>query len=269
MEISPDVVAGWIIKIAVAAIILAVGLFIAGWVAGVIRKGVEKNAKVDDTLGAFFASLARYAIIAMAVVTALQSAGVPATSFAAVLGATALAIGLALQGTLGNIAAGVMIILFRPYKIGQFVEVAGKSGTVKNITIFVTELATVDNVQITIPNGQAWGDLITNYSANDTRRVDITFGISYDDDISQAIDVICGVVKADARFLDAPAEPWVRVVNLGDSSVDLQLRAWAKASDYWEAKFATIRSVKEGFDKAGIEIPYPHQVNVRKEAATG
>ncbi len=253
-------------RIVIAVGILAAGYWLSGFVSNLIRKRTENDERIDATLGNFFASIARYAIMALTVLTAAQQAGVDIVAFVGVLAAVGFAIGLALQGTLGNIAAGVMLIMFRPYKMGQFVEVAGHAGTVKQIDIFTTELVTPDNVQIIIPNGECWGGSITNFSAHPTRRVDLVFGISYDDDIQKATDAILDVVKADGRFLQEPAEPWVRVTNLGDSSVDLQLRAWVASSDYWEARFATLRRVKEVFDERGVEIPYPHSVEIQKAA---
>jgi small conductance mechanosensitive channel len=262
-----DTILGWILNAGAAAAILILGLWIAGGIRGFIRKRIAANPKIDPTLGGFVASIVYYLAVAFVVIAVLNRFGVQTTSLVAMLGAATLAVGLALQGTLGNVAAGVMVVLFRPYKLGDYVEVAGAAGTVKDINIFTTELATPDNVQIILPNGLCWGAAITNYSAHPDRRCDITFGISYDDDIAKAMDVILKIAEADDRFLNTPAEPWVRVVNLGDSSVDLQLRAWLKAGDYWEAKFATIKAVKEAFDAAGIEIPYPHQVEIRKTAA--
>ena len=262
-----DTLVGWVLNVAAAAAILILGAWVAGVVKRTIRARTRRSARIDDTLGAFFASLAYYAVLAFVLIAVLNRFGVQTTSLVAVLGAATLAIGLALQGTLSDLAAGVMVILFRPYRLGDYVEVGGKAGTVKDINIFTTELATPDNVKIILPNGQCWGDPIVNYSSHAERRCDITFGISYDDDIDKAIGVILEVVKADGRFLDTPAEPWVRVVNLNDSSVDLQLRAWVAGADYWEAKFATIKGVKQSFDAAGVEIPYPHQVEIKKDAA--
>ncbi|NKX37905.1 mechanosensitive ion channel, partial [Rhodobacteraceae bacterium R_SAG4] len=190
--------------------------------------------------------------------------GIEATSLVAMLGAATLAIGLALQGTLSDLAAGFMLILFRPYKLGQFVDIGGTAGTVKDLNLFVTELVTPDNVQIIVPNGQAWGSIITNYSAHDTRRLDITYGIDYGDDIEKAKAIILRLAEADGRVLSNP-EPWVRVTNLGDSSVDISTRLWCKAADYWELKWAMIQGVKETFDAEGISIPYPHSVEIQKE----
>ena len=262
-QVSP-LILSWGVKIVSAFILLLIGLQIVGWVAGLIKKQVNKNPRIDNTLGNFFASIVRYVGLVIVFITVLSVFGVQVTSLVAVLGAATLAIGLALQGTLGHLAAGVMLVFFRPFNLGEFVEVGGKSGTVKELNLFFTALHTVDNVRIIIPNGEVWGQPIENYSANPERRCDITFGISYESDIDKAMRVILDVVAADGRFMDTPAEPWVRVVNLGDSSVDLQLRAWLKGSDYWEARFATMKSVKEAFDSAGIDIPYPHRTIVQK-----
>jgi len=201
----------------------------------------------------------------MVLVAVLGIFGIEATSIVAVLGAASLAIGLALQGTLSDLAAGVMLVVFRPYKLGQFVDIGGTSGTVRDLNLFTTELVTPDNVQIIVPNGQAWGAIITNYSAHDTRRVDLVFGIDYDDDAGKAMEIIERTASADSRVLADPA-PWVRVTNLGDSSVDLTARIWCRAEDYWELKFELTRRVKEAFDAGGISIPYPHSVEIHKEA---
>ncbi len=259
-----DSLAGILDNAVMAAIFLVVGFWAAGFVSKQIRSFASRNERIDDTLAGFFASLARYAILTFVVIAVLQRFGFPATSLVAVLGAATLAIGFALQGALGNFAAGVMVAFFRPYKLGDFVTIAGHSGSVRDITLFSTELATVDNVQVIVPNGEAWSGAIVNFSAHDKRRVDLTFGIGYGDDIQKATDVILAVVGADQRFVSEPAAPWVRVVNLADSSVELQLRAWVASSDYWEARFQTVRAVKEAFDREGIEIPYPHQVEIEK-----
>ncbi|MEX3010294.1 mechanosensitive ion channel family protein [Hoeflea sp. TYP-13] len=248
-----------------ALIFLVIGYMAAGWVSRMIRKRVLADPNLDDTLGVFFASIAKWLILAVVVIAVLQVFGFQATSLVAVLGAATLAIGLALQGTLQDIAAGVMIVIFRPFKLGQYVDIAGTAGTVKNLNLFVTELVTPDNVQIVVPNGKVWGSIITNYSANDTRRVDITFGIDYGDDADKAMDIILKCAGEDKRVHGNP-EPWVRVVNLGDSSVDITTRLWCNAADYWDLKFAMTKTVKEAFDKEGISIPYPHQVEIRKSA---
>ena len=246
-----------------ALIVLVIGWFLAGFVSSLVKRRIVAHERIDDTIGGFAASLVRWLVLLITVIAVLQLFGIEATSLVAVLGAGTLAVGLALQGTLSDIAAGVMLVIFRPYKIGQFVSIGGTSGTVKDLNIFVTELVTPDNVQIIMPNGQAWGAVITNFSAHATRRLDLTFGIDYGDDADKAIQIILDVATADDRIQKDP-EPWVRVTNLGDSSVDLGVRLWCTAGDYWELKFHMLKAVKEAFDAGGISIPYPHQVEIQK-----
>lgn len=252
------------INVALAALILIIGFMIAGSVARSIRKIPSRNPKLDITLANFFASLAKYAILAVVIIAVLTRFGVETTSLVAALGAVTLAIGLALQGTLSNVAAGVMIVFFRPYKIGDFVEVAGVSGSIRDITLFYTELNTPDNKQITVPNGQAWGGVITNYSAYPTRRCDFTFSAGYDDDIEKVIGVLRATFEADERVLKDP-ELFVEVAAHGASSVDYVVRAWCQAGDYWGVHFDMNKAVKLAFDANGIEIPYPHQVEIHKQ----
>lgn len=248
-----------------ALIVLVVGWIVAGRLGALARNRVNRTEGIDPTLGNFLASLVKWAVLAMVLVAVLGIFGIEATSIVAVLGAASLAIGLALQGTLSDLAAGVMLVLFRPYKLGDLVDISGTSGTVKDLNLFVTELVTPDNVQIIVPNGQAWGAIIKNYSAHDTRRVDMVFGIDYGDDANTAMKIVLDVVAADERVLRDP-EPWVRVTNLGDSSVDLTTRIWVSAADYWEVKFQLTQAVKEAFDAKGISIPYPHTVEIQKKA---
>lgn len=246
-----------------ALLVLIIGWFAASFVSTLVRQRIVAHKRIDDTIGGFAASIIRWLILLITVISVLQMFGIEATSLVAVLGAGTLAIGLALQGTLSDIAAGVMLVIFRPYKIGQYVSIGGTDGTVKDLNIFVTELVTADNVQIIMPNGKAWGAIITNYSAHKTRRLDLTFGIDYDDDADKAMQIILDVANADARVHKEP-EPWVRLVNLGDSSVDLGVRLWCDAANYWELKFHMLKTVKEAFDAGGISIPYPHSVEIQK-----
>jgi small conductance mechanosensitive channel len=247
-----------------ALVVLIIGLQVSGWLAGIVRKQALKHEEIDDTLGNFFASLVRWGVNAAVFIAALQVFGVQATSLVAILGALTLAIGLSLQGALGNIASGVMIMIFRPYKLGDYVTTAGASGTVKDINLFQTVLATPDNVKIMVPNAQAIDGTIENYSGYPQRRVDVTFGIDYDNDMDKAISVIRQIIDADQRILNSPAEPFVKVVNLGDSSVDIASRSWVNAEDYWDVKFEITKKVKEAFDANGISIPYPHTAIVQK-----
>ncbi|UZD90280.1 mechanosensitive ion channel family protein [Cognatishimia activa] len=257
--------AGLVTNAVKALLVLVVGWTLAGLVSRLIRRKVLSSESLDDTIGSFIASIARWVILLIVAVAVLGIFGIEATSLVAILGAATLAIGMALQGTLSDLAAGFMLIIFRPYKLGQFVDIAGSAGTVKDINLFVTELATADNVQIIVPNGQAWGAVITNFSHHATRRCDLVFGIDYGDDIEKAKSIILNLANNDARVMSDP-EPWVRVTNLGDSSVDITARLWCSAEDFWELKFGMTQAVKEAFDKDGISIPYPHTVEIKREA---
>lgn len=252
------------INVGMAALILVIGFMIAGAIARFIRRIPERDERLDQTLANFFASLAKWAVRAVVIIAVLTRFGVETTSLVAALGALTLAIGLALQGTLSNVAAGVMIVFFRPYKIGDFVNVGGSSGTVRDVTLFYTELNTPDNVQIIVPNGQAWGGVITNFSAYPTRRCDFVFSASYDDDIEKVQGVLRAVFEADARVLKDPAL-FVEVGAHGASSVDYTVRAWCNAGDYWGLHFDMNKAVKQAFDEAGVDIPYPHQVEIKKQ----
>lgn len=253
-----------------AALLLIAGFWISARVDAMIRRAVGRSRRIDDTLGAFFGSMARYAVLAIAVVSVLNQFGVQTTSLVALIGAAGLAIGLALQGTLSNLAAGVMLVFFQPFRIGQFVEVGGHTGTVKELGLFFTELATPDNVKIVVPNGEIWGQPITNFSANAERRVDLTLGVSYGTDLKVAESAIRAVIDAErhgaGRIMDEPAEPFVAVSNLGDSSVDFVVRVWCKAADYWPLRFDLTRAMKERFDADGVDIPFPTRTLVHENA---
>lgn len=241
-----------------AIVILIVGFVIAGWVRRSVERGLSKFRKVDETLRSFFSSLAYYAIIVFTIIAVLSQFGVETTSFIAVLGAAGLAIGLALQGTLSNVAAGVMLLLFRPFKVGDYVEAGGLAGTVKSISLFVTELATPDNVQIIAPNSELWGSAIKNYSFHPTRRVDIVLGIAYEDEVDKALAAIVEEAKKDSRVLGDPA-PMAAVTDLGDSSVNFTVRVWCNAADFWPLKFDLTKNLKNRMDAEGITIPYPQR----------
>jgi len=241
-----------------AVVILVVGWIAAGWIGGAVRRSLARFPKVDVTLQTFFASFARYVILIFTVLAVLSQFGVQTASLIAVFGAAGLAIGLALQGTLSNVAAGVMLLIFRPFKIGDFIEGAGLSGTVKGITLFVTELATPDNVQIVVPNSQLWGAAIKNYSHHPTRRVDLVVGIAYEDSIDKAMDAVRDVIVKDPRSLADP-EPMIAVAELADSSVNLVVRVWCEAANYWGLKFDLTKAIKERLDAEGISIPFPQR----------
>jgi small conductance mechanosensitive channel len=239
-----------------ALFLLAVGMVIAGWVARRIRGIGSKYQKLDNTLFNFLGNIARYVILTFTALIVLNTFGVQTTSIVAVIGAAGLAIGLALQGTLSNVAAGVMIILFRPFKIGDFVDVAGKMGTVKDISLNFTELADLSNVQVIVPNSQVWGNIITNFSTNQTRRAEWTFGVGYGANLKTAEEVIRKVIMSDPRSMAEP-EPFIQVNNLGDFSVDFLVRVWVKSGDFFQYQADMKRQVKEALDEAGVDIPFP------------
>ncbi|GGE49737.1 mechanosensitive ion channel protein [Actibacterium pelagium] len=245
---------------------LAIGLG-AIWASGFAKKKIEqlgtKHQELDVTLMRFFGSVARYAIIVLAGIFILGRFGIETTSLAALIGAAGLAIGLALQGTLSNVAAGVMLVGFRPFKVGDYIEAGGHAGTVSAITLFTTELTTPDNVQIILPNGDVFGAPITNFSYHDTRRVDFVFGVSYSSDLKLAEDTIRACIKADARAHTDP-EPLVKVSNLAGSSVDFTVRVWCDRTEYWNLKFDLTRAVKEAFDANNIDIPFPTQMVIHQ-----
>ncbi len=241
-----------------AILILVVGWWVAGRAAALVRHSL-KNAKfVDATLKPLAASIVRYAILVFVIIAVLSNFGVETTSIIAVLGAAGLAIGLALQGTLSNIAAGVMILILRPLKIDEFVEAGSVSGTVVEITLFTTLLKTPDGVFISAPNSQIWNSAIKNYSRNPTRRLDIKVGISYDDDVDAALEFLTNLVASDERVLKDP-EPMSFVANLGESSVDLTARGWVNTSDFWPTFFDLTRKSKTELEAAGFSIPFPQR----------
>ena len=247
----------WGIQIAIAIAIFIVGKIIARMISNLVEKGLTR-AGTEKILVGFLGNMT-YGILLIAVVlAAVDSLGVNVTSLMAVLGAAGLAVGLALKDSLGNFAAGVMIIIFRPFKIGDYVEAGGTAGTIDEIGLFATLMHTPDNKRIIVPNSSILGGNITNVSALPTRRVDLVFGIGYDDNIGQARDIIMGVMEADERILTDPA-PAVAVGDLADSSVNLNVRPWVKAEDYWGLYFDMLENVKVKFDEAGISIPYPQQ----------
>jgi small conductance mechanosensitive channel len=249
----------------------ALVIFLVGrWLAGVAGRIVEKamvKAHIDKTIAKFAKNLTHIGILVVVVIAALGTAGVATAQFAVVIGAAGLAVGLALQGSLANFASGFLMVIFRPFKVGDFIEAAGVKGTVKEIQIFNTLINTPDNIRVIIPNAQLTGGNIMNYTANGTRRVDLVIGISYEDDINKARSVIEGVLAGDERVLREPA-PTVAVSGLGDSSVNFVVRPWVKATDYWDAYFGITAKVKLALDKNDISIPYPQRdVHIRNEGS--
>lgn len=239
-----------------AILILVAGFIIGGWLRGRLIRAGQMNRHLDATLFSFIGNIVRYVIIGFAFLFVLNTFGVQTTSFVAVIGAAGLAIGLALQGTLSNIAAGVMIVFFRPVKLGDFVEVNGQMGTVKEINLNFIELASVANVQIIIPNSQVWGNTIVNYSAYDSRRAEWVFGVGYGADLKLAEETIRRTILSDPRSRIEP-EPFIQVNNLGDFSVDFLVRVWCSSGDFFQYQADMKRQVKEALDAAGVEIPFP------------
>jgi small conductance mechanosensitive channel len=249
----------------------AVVIFVVGrWLAKVISKLVASSmtkAKVEPTLTNFVKNLCHIALLTFVVIAALKKLGIPMTEFTVVVGAAGLAIGFALQGSLGNFAAGVMLVIFKPFKVGDFVELAGKMGTVKEIQIFNTILNSPDNVQIIVPNGQVTGGNIMNFTVNGTRRIDLVVGVSYDDDLKKAHQVIENVILSDERILKEPAYT-VAVSELGDSSVNFVVRPWVNSTDYWNVRFDITEKIKLALDKNDITIPYPQRdIHMKSGAA--
>ncbi len=244
-------------KIIASIVVFVVGRFIAKQLTRLFVKALERR-KVEITLTSFLDNIVYYTLITAVVIAALNQLGVSTTSFVTVVGAAGLAVGLALKDSLSNFSAGVMIILFRPFKIGDFVSVAGESGTVREITIFNTIITTPDNQKVIIPNNSIMGNVITNVTANPTRRIDLVAGIGYGDDIDAAKKAIEEILAAEKRILDDPS-PTIAVSELADSSVNFVVRPWVRTEDYWDVRFALTEQIKKVFDKQGINIPFPQQ----------
>lgn len=252
-------------NVVLAGAIVVAAIWLGTWVKRWVVSLAEKHEHIDATLFLFLGTLARYAILGLAAVFVLAQFGVQTTSLVALIGAAGLAIGLALQGTLSNIASGVMLIVLRPLSVGEYVSVKGGEGTVKAISLFHTELSTVDNLQVFVPNSQVFGGEIVNYSRNDTRRIDLVIGVAYDADLRKAEAAIRGVLEADTRIHESPA-PFVKVVALGESSVDFGVRVWVDRGDFLEVKTDLLRGIKEALDAAGVEIPFPTRTIVQATA---
>ena len=254
-----------------ANIALALVIFVVGkWLAGTLTKVVIsllKKSRMDDILIGFVTSIVKTLLMLFVTIAALNQLGVDTTSLIALLGAAGLAVGLALQNSLQNFAAGVMLIVFRPFKAGDFVELAGVSGVVENIGIFSSVLRTGDNRELIVPNGVIYGGIITNYSKRSTRRVDMVFGIDYSDDLKQAKELLRTIILADERVLPEP-EPVIAVSELADFSVNFIVRPWVKNADYWPVLWDTTEKVKLEFDAQGLSIPYPQMdVHMPKKVA--
>ena len=254
-EIISTYIIPWGINISLALIIFIVGRMLARFITHIAVKMMNRS-KIDGILVKFISSILNTVLLLFVIIAAVDRLGVNTTSLVALLGAAGLAVGLALQGSLQNFAAGVMLIVFRPFKAGDFIEAAGISGSVETINIFNSTLKTGDNREIIVPNGEIYSGVITNYSARSTRRIDMVVGIGYDSDIKLARDTMEALVAADERILDEPAT-LIAVSELADSSVNFVLRPWVKSSDYWAVKFDLNEKIKNTFDEKGISIPFP------------
>ena len=258
-----DLILAYSPKIITALIILIIGLWLIKVITKYARKMMLKRG-VDETLMKFLGDLLNWTLKALLFVTVVSQLGVPATSFVAILGAAGLAIGLALQGSLSNFAGGAIIMIFKPFKVGDLIEAQGELGVVKEIQIFVTKILTPENKLAILPNGELSNGTIVNYTDEGKLRVDLTYGVSYDADIKQTKDVLMNVLTSNDKVLKDPA-PTVNVSELADSSVNFAVRPWCKPEHYWDVYFGTTENVKEALDTAGIEIPYPHAVEIQKE----
>ena len=258
IEHTTQLIASYVPQVVGALLILILGRIAAGICRSLLKAALGR-ARAEATIVNFVGNIAYWAVLVFTVIAALSKFGVETASFVAILGAVSFAIGFALQGSLANFAAGVMILIFRPFKPGDFIDAAGITGTVKSIDLFATIVTTGDNVKIIVPNGKLFGDTIKNFSAFDTRRVDLLIGIGYGSSIEKALQVLQDLCEVDGRIHTDP-EPMMAVSELADSSVNLILRVWVDSGDYWGVKFDLTRRIKDAFDENGIDIPYPQQV---------
>lgn len=267
-DISMSLVEQFALNVVIAAVIFFVGRLLAKWLTGFLRRMLART-EMEDTLENFLCNLAFALLMVIVVIATINQLGIQTTSLLAVLGAAGLAVGLALQGSLSNFAAGVLIVLFRPYKVGDYVEGGGVAGTVEEVQIFSTIMRSPDNKKIIVPNSQIMAGEITNYSANDTRRVDLVAGCGYDDDLDKVRQVLTEIVDNDERVLKDP-KPTIAIVELGDSSVNFVVRPWVATGDYWAVYFDLTEQIKKQFDQAGLSIPYPQRdVHLYQHAAGG
>lgn len=241
-----------------AVAILIVGLVAAKWVGKRVKRYLDKSKRFDETITPIFVKAVKIIIIAVTILAVLNKFGVDTASLIAVLGTIGLAIGLALQGTLSNIASGIMLLILRPFNVGDTVDIGSTSGVVDEIGLFVTQMHTFDNVAITMPNSKVWGTEIKNYTRNDKRRVDLEFGIAYKDDMDKAMDLVKDILDADERILQEP-EPLVAISNLGDSAVNILVRPWTETTNVWPLRYALTKQIKERFDEENISFPFPQR----------
>lgn len=257
-EVLISVIIPYAMNLITAVVILIAGWIVAKWAGKKVLRFSKDAENIDNTIVPILSKMVTAVIMIITIIAVLDKFGVQMASLIAIIGAAGLAIGLALQGTLSNVASGVMLLTFRPFKVGDFININGTFAIVDEIGLFTTEFHTPDNIFMVWTNSRVWGADIRNFSVNETRRIDLEFGISYTDDMDKAIALIKDVFAEEPRVLPEPA-PLVAVTNLGDSSVDLVARPWVKTSDWWPTRLALIKAVKERFDKEGISIPFPQR----------
>lgn len=258
-----DMAGDFAVNLIIAVVILVATVFAARWVSGVTRRGLSRvrGFRHDQTVLSFAVQVVRVVVYIVGLIAVLQRLGVQTTSIIAVLGAASLAVGLALQGTLSNVAAGVLLLVLRPYKVGDVIDIGGVAGSVQRLDLFTTQMSNANNHKIVVPNAKVLGDVILNLSGQKTRRIEINFTVGYGEDLNAARAVLAGVAEAHEKVLDDPA-PWTGVTGLLDSAVQITLHAWVKSDDWWQTQADLMQGGKEAIDAAGIEIPFPHQVAV-------
>jgi len=262
LDLAISFIEKYAVNVIVAILIIIIGFWLIKKVVKITKKLMAKNG-VDETLQKFLGDLIGWGLKILVLISAISQVGIETTSFIAVLGAAGLAVGLALQGALANFAGGALIMVFKPFKVGDLIEAQGEIGVVKEIQIFVTKLISPGNKLVIVPNGILSNGNIKNYTEEGKLRVDLTFGVGYDEDIRKTKEVLMDVMLNNSKVLKDPA-PTVNVSELADSSVNFAVRPWATPADYWDVYFSVIEEGKYALDKAGIEIPYPHQVNIKK-----
>lgn len=258
-----DMAGDFAINLGVAVLILVATLFLSRWASGAARRALSRvrGFRHDPTVLSFAVQVVRVVVVIIGLIAVLQRLGVQTTSIIAVLGAASLAVGLALQGTLSNVASGLMLLVLRPYKVGDVIDVGGVAGTVQRLDLFTTQLSNANNHKIVIPNSKVLSDTVTNVTGQHTRRIEINFTVGYGDDLNAARAVLAGVAEAHEKVLHDPV-PWTGVTGLLDSAVQITLHAWVKVGDWWQTQADLMQAGKEALDAAGIEIPFPHQVAV-------
>lgn len=265
---TADAVGGLAVNLAVAGLILVATIWAANWLSRLTARGIlraHRRRPPDATLQTFISSLVRYLVVAIGLVAVLQQIGVKTTSVIAVLGAASLAIGLALQGALANVAAGVMLLILRPYRVGDAVEINGKQGTVRGLDLFSTRLANGENLNVYVPNAKAFGDTIVNMTSPVARRAQLDFNIDYEDDVDRALQILVACAAAEPRVTAKPP-PWAKLTAMGDSALTVSLRAWIAPKDFEDTRFDLLKTAKERLEAEGFSFPYPHQVAVASRA---